>query len=144
MLGRGRWVADFKEAFRDFPGGGITFDLCVRGGTRPKGFLLSRLFAYFSMPNYKVALFAKHVPDDGFRLEDLVKAVADRAAEANIRWPWLVLIRAGDFPGRITKAVTGFERSEPGILLVNLKDEDIDTSPNALGRKAVSLLRVFR
>ena len=137
-------MADFNEAFRYFPVGRHTFDLFLRGGTRPKGFLLSRLFAYFSMPNYNVALFAKHVPEDDFGLDDLVKAVTDRGEEKNIRWTWLVLVRSGKFPETMVKTVDAFHRHEPGISLVNLRDEDVDTSSNMLGRKAMSLLTGFK
>lgn len=150
MLGRGRWVADFTEAFRDFPVGEHTFDLFVRGGTRPKGFLLSRLFAYFSMPNYNVGLFAKHVPGDEASLKHeadlmgLVDAVMERAARTNTRWSWLVLVSPGSFPDEVVSVVDGFDRPELGISLVDLADRDIDTSANALGRKALSLVRIFK
>lgn len=144
FLGAGRWLADFNESFRGFTSGGETFDLFVRGGTRPRGFLLSRLFAYFSMPDYKVGLYAKHVPDDDFSLEKLKRAVMARAAERNTRWNWLVLIRAGSFPDDMVEAVDGFDRPELGISLVNLADEDVDTSSNLLGRKAMSLLASFK
>jgi hypothetical protein len=144
MLGAGRWVAEFNEAFRGFPVGSNTFDLFVRGGTRPKGFLLSRLFAYFSLPSYNVALFAKHVPQDDFNLRDLRKAVMGRAEEKNTKWTWLVLIRSGTFPDKLVRAVDGFDNPELGISLVNLAEQDVDTSSNLLGRKALSLVRVFK
>jgi hypothetical protein len=144
MLGAGRWVAEFNEAFRNFPLATHTFDLFVRGGTRPKGFLLSRLFAYFSLPSYNVGLFVKHVPEDGFSLEDLTRSVTGRAAEKNIRWTWLVLIRTGSFPDKLVKTVDAFDKPELGISLVNLADRDIDTSSNLLGRKALNLVRIFK
>jgi hypothetical protein len=144
MLGAGRWVAEFNEAFRDFPVAGHTFDLYVRGGTRPKGFLLSRLFAYFSLPSYNVAFFAKEVHQDGFDLDRLMKAVTARAAEKNTRWTWLVLIRAGKFPDKLVKTVDGFDEPGLGISLVNLAEQDVDTSSNILGRKALSLVRIFK
>jgi hypothetical protein len=144
MLGAGRWVAEFNEAFRDFAIGNHAFDLYVRGGTRPRGFLLSRLFAYFSLPSYNVAFFAKHVPEANPDLDDLRRAVEHRAAERNVRWTWLVLIRAGRFSEGLVKKVDAFGDPEIGISLVNLADGDVDTSPNVLGRKALSLVRVFK
>jgi hypothetical protein len=144
IVGAGRWVAEFNEAFRNFPVANHTFDLYVRGGTRPKGLLLSRLFAYFSLPSYNVALFAMHVPEDGFNLEDLRKAVMSRAEDRNIKWTWLVLIRSGKFPDGLVKTVDGFDEQGLGISLVNLADQDVDTSSNILGRKALSLVRIFK
>jgi hypothetical protein len=144
ILGAGRWVAEFNESFRNFPVGKHSFDLYVRGGTRPKGLLLSRLFAYFSLPNYNVAFFVKHVPKDDFNLGELRKAVEDRASKYNVRWNWLVLVREGCFPEKMVKRVDSFDKPELAISLVNIEDQDIDTSSNVLGRKALSLLRAFK
>lgn len=144
MLGAGRWVAEFNESFRNFPVGRQAFDLYVRGGTRPKGLLLSRLFAYFSLPDYNVAFFVKHAPENDFNLGELRKAVEDRAARLNVRWTWLVLIRSGCFPENLVKKVNSFNKQELGVALVNIDEQDIDTSDNLLGRKALTLLRVFK
>ena len=144
MLGAGRWVAEFNESFLNFPVGRHTFDLYVRGGTRPKGFLLSRLFAYFSLPSYNVAFFVKHVPGADLNLGELRRVVEARAAEQNVKWTWLILIRSGGFPDALVKQVDGFDMSEIGITLVDLAEQDVDTSSNMLGRKALSLVRIFR
>ena len=116
----------------------------MRGGTRPKGLLLSRLFAYFSLPNYNVAFFVKHAPEDNFNLGELRKAVEDRAAKHNIRWTWLVLVRDGSFPKKLISRINAFVKPETGISLVDLAAQDIETSENLLGRKAMSLLRAFK
>jgi len=144
MLGAGRWVAEFNESFRDFPIGEHTFDMYVRGGTRPKGLLLSRLFAYFSLPSYNVAFFAKYVPEDDFSLGELRKTISGLAATNNVRWVWLALIRSGGFAERLVKQVEHFDKPELGISLVNLIEQDVDTSANILGRKALSLVRIFK
>jgi hypothetical protein len=144
MLGAGRWVAEFSESFRAFPVGEHTFDLYVRGGTRPRGFLLSRLFAYFSLPSYNVAFFAKHVPEESLDFDELSRAIVSRAAKHNVRWSWLVLIRSGSFPAKLVNRIDGINKPELGISLVNLAEEDVDTSSNVLGRKALSLVRIFK
>ena len=144
MLGAGRWVAEFRESFRNFTVGGHTFDLYVRGGLRPKGLLLSRLFAYFSLPDYGVAFYARHVPEDNFDLDELRKAVEKRAKDNNVKWTWLVLVRSGSFSEKLVKKVDGFERPETGITLVNLVERDIDTSSNTLGRKAHGFVGIFK
>ncbi len=144
MLGAGRWVAEFNESFREFAAGKHSFDLYVRGSVRTKGLLLSRLFAYFSLPDYNVAFYAKHVPEDDFNLGELCKAVEDRAAKGNVKWTWLVLLRSGSFPRQLVEKVDSFNKPELGITLVNVAEQDIDTSSNILGRKALSLVRVFK
>ena len=144
MLGAGRWVADFRESFRNFPLGSLTFDLFIRGSTRPKGFLLSRLFAYFAMPDYRVAFYAKHTPDDGFNLSSLCKAIRKHSEKRNIKWSWLTLFRSSPFPESLIKRVEGFKEENIGIALVNTEEQEIDTSPSILGRKVVPLVRAFR
>ena len=144
MLGSGRWVAEFNEAFRDFTVGRQVFDLYVRGGTRTKGLLLSRLFAYFSLPDYNVAVFVKHVPKDDFSFGELRKAVEDRAAKHNVKWTWLAMVRDGGFPDKLVKRVREFSKPQLAVSLVNTGEKDIETSDNMLGRKAMSLLRAFK
>ncbi len=144
MVGSGRWVAEFNESFRNFPVGRQVFDLYVRGGTRTRGLLLSRLFAYFSLPNYNVAFYVKHVPRDDFNLGELRKVIEDRAVKHNIRWNWLALIRGGSFAEKLVKKVDSFSKQELGIVLVNTAEQDVDTSENILGRKALSLVRTWK
>lgn len=144
ILGAGRWVADFRESFRKFSVGGCTFDLYIRGSVRPKGFLISRLLAYFTLPDYKVAFYACHLPEDGFSLSRLCSAVERHSAQKNIKWNWLALFRSKDFPKSVVKRVNSFKRENIGIALINTEEQDIETSPNFLGQKAVAMVRVFR
>jgi len=143
MLGAGRWLAEFNESFRAFPLNGQSFDLYVRGSTRTKGLLLSRLFAYFALPNYNVGFYIRHMPDDDFVLDDIIETVINHALKQNVKWPWLVLVRNGPFTEELVGKVDAFDKHEPGISLVNLEGRDVDTSSNLLGRKSLSLLRVF-
>jgi hypothetical protein len=106
--------------------------------------LLSRLFAYFSLPSYNVAFLAKHVFREEVNLGGLRKSVEDRTAARNIKWTWLVLIRTGSFPQDLIETVRCFDKPELAISLVDLAEQDIDTSPNVLGRKALSLIRIFK
>lgn len=144
MLGAGRWIADFRESFRDFPLENLSFDLFIRGSTRPKGFLLSRLFAYFTLPDYRVAFYAKHTPDDGFDLSTLCRVIRRHSEERNIKWSWLTLFRSSSFPANIVVKVNDFKEENIGIALVDTQQQDIETSPNILGRKVIPLLRAFR
>jgi hypothetical protein len=140
ILGAGRWVAGFNESFRNFCVGKHTFDLFVRGSLRTKGLFLSRFLAWFSLPDYNVAFYVKHVPDDNFNFESLKKAVEERSEKNNVKWTWLVLVRAGAFPEQLAKQVDAFEKPALGVTLVNIADGDVDTSSNQLGRRAQSLL----
>ncbi|MHC5040719.1 MAG: hypothetical protein ACYTHM_25690 [Planctomycetota bacterium] len=144
MVGSGRWVAEFSESFRDFPLGDRTFNLFVRGGLRPRGVFLSRLFAYFSLPDWSVAFFAARIPEGPFDLEKWKSAVEEHAGRTGSKWTWLLFLRAGPFPGDVVKRVEQFDEIGLGITLVNLAEEDVDTSDNILGRKVLPLVRRFR
>ena len=144
MFGAGRWVADFSESFRNFKIGGRTFDLYMRGGVRPKGVFLSRIFAAFTLPNYEVAFYAMRVPEDGFDLDEILKTVAERSKTAGAEWTWLLLLRNGAFPEKIAKRVENFGEPRIGLALGDIAAGDFNASSNVLGRKALSLIRVAK
>ncbi len=96
MTGRGRWVADFNESFRDYRVGDVMFDLFVSGNTRMKGFLISRFFSFFLNPNYEVGFFAiridaEHEPNPR-RLRKWILAVKSCMSKYEMKWAWFVII----------------------------------------------------
>lgn len=144
MFGAGRWVADFSESFRNFKAGEHKFDLYMRGGVRPKGIFLSRLFAALTLPNYGVAFYALHVPEDGFDFDKILKTVEERSKNTGAQWTWLLLFRNGGFPERLVKRVEEFNEQWIGIALGDVSGGDFNASSNLLGRKALSLVRITK
>ena len=77
MMGSGRWVADFREGFINYPIGDVTFDLMVRGGTRSyQGFFLSRAYTFLVTPNYFVSCFLRYGDLDGSDYHSVIRAVS--------------------------------------------------------------------
>jgi len=137
MVGKGVWVADFKESFRNVEINGIQFDMVVRGNTRTKGLFLSRLFAFLTMPNYQVACLvfngeqAKSL-DNQF-LDLFLKAAEGYIKKNELAWAWFVIAQAGDFPEAIKIAVGNLSIKEIGVALIDIDSGAVTSSKNYLG-----------
>ena len=138
LVGKARWVADFTESFRNYSVGDIIFDLVVTGMTRPKGLLLSRIYAYFFTPNYRVACLALSVTPrlglDRYRLAGIVRAVEKFMSRNKIDWSWIVLAKEDAFSEPLKSFVQGYRAQEIGVALLDLSSGDMTTSSSYLGK----------
>jgi hypothetical protein len=148
LNGRARWVADLDETFRDYPVEGHRFDMCARGQTRGKGFILSRFFAWTVLPNYKVSLYAQAVRDSrNFvrgRLVELLRFVRRDVEKRGLKWAWLVLFFEGDLPSAIASSIETYDKNDIGIASVNAYSGNVLVSNNQLGRSLVRHMRLDR
>lgn len=140
MTGSARWIADFTESFRDFPISGERFDMVVKGNTRPKRGLLSKLFAYLSLPDYSVGSFVYSKKADRSKLDELIRLVLEHMRENNVAWSWLVVLRHGSFSQEMKDLLREKEVNEIGIALVDTSSGQIATSPSYVGRSMVDHL----
>lgn len=141
FIGRGKWVAEFNESFVNYPLDNFVFPLFIRGQTRSKGFLLSRIFAYFAMPNYLVSCFV-HSPN--IKREDLkrsIKTISKMMKKNNIRWSWLVIPKESEFDPKIKEFVENNDSSNVGIALINLISKHIITNKSLIGKKIKTILK---
>lgn len=144
MLGSGRWIADFNESFWGYTLGKVEFDMLLIGGMRAKGFALSRLVSWLTMPDYRVACFV-HAGDAELKeLHTLLQEVSNFTAEQDIEWSWLVIPREGPFTRRARAMVERNDRRELGIALVDLAAQEITTSSSYVGRRMPRFIRCFR
>ncbi len=97
MVGYGRWVADFNESFRDLRVGETQYDMVLEGNMRPKGFLVSRFFAWIAMPAHQAACFVIQSDANASRVATMRKDIKDYMGERDLSWSWLVLLRSGPF-----------------------------------------------
>jgi len=138
MVGKGSWVADFTESFRDLKINGILFDMVIRGNTRMKGFFLSRIFSYFTLPNYQVACLVfngnrvKQV--DKQTMATLLEAAKNYMKDNELKWSWLIIAQAGEFSEKIKAAVSKLAIQEVGVALVDVTSLAITSSKGYLGR----------
>jgi len=135
MLGSGRWIADFTESFWAFRVGDTTFDMLILGNTRPKGFLLSRLFSWLTLPAYRVACFTYSKDPRLNHLGTLTRSVKRYMKEQDLTWSWLVLPGEGPFTERARAVVQKNDLREIGIALVDLAAQEVVTNDSFLGRR---------
>jgi len=138
MKGKGRWVADFKESFREYRTHGLTFDVLVRGDTRVRGFLLSRFFSFVLNPNYEVACFILSL-ESGERLDEksvarYLKVIKSVMKEQKIDWSWFLVV-GRRFGGGVKKAVAGLSDRALGVALVDAESHEMVNSDSYLGRQ---------
>lgn len=144
--GRAVWVAELNETFRDYQLSGEIFPLFARGGTRPKGFLLSRMFAYTIMPNYNVCMYVNWVDrsDSKAQVMRLLRIVETQRDQKNIKWSWLLLLGDDSAPSSVSRMIDEFGNRDIGIGYVNVLSGEIIVSPNQLGRSMVNQMRLNR
>ena len=144
--GRMQWVADLNESFRDYQVSGEAFQLLARGGSRPKGFLLSRMLSYMVMPSYNVCMYiqwldASHAKDHIMRLLRIIETQRD---QKEIKWSWLLLLGDEPAPESAKKLITQFGNRDVGLGYVNILTGETSTSPNQLGRSMANQMRLSR
>jgi len=145
MKGKGRWVADFKESFREYRTHGLTFDVLVRGDTKVKGFMLSRLFSYMLNPNYQVACFILSL-DSGERLDEkslarYLTAIKSFMKEEKVDWSWFLMV-GRRFGGGVKKAVAGLSDRALGVALVDPESREMVNSGSYLGRQLRRYIKI--
>jgi hypothetical protein len=141
--GRASWIADLNETFRSYRTSGETFPLMARGGTRPKGFLLSRFLAVTVMPNYEVALYAHEVSSsDKSEVMRLVRIVETLRDQKNIKWSWLVLFSDGEPSTSLGRFIEDFGNKDIGIGCIDIETGRLIASRNQLGRSLGGQMRM--
>jgi hypothetical protein len=144
--GRARLLADLSETFRDYQVSGEVFPLLARGGTRSKGFLISRFVAFAIMPNYNVCMYTQWV--DGSRAKEkvmrLLRVVETQRDQKDIKWSWLLLLGDESAPESVKRFIDEFGNREVGLSYLNIATGEIRTSPNQLGRSMANQMRLNR
>ena len=145
MKGKGRWVADFKESFREYRVRDLKFDALVRGDTRVKGFFLSRLFSFMLNPNYEVACFILSL-DTRERLDEkslarYLTAIKSFMKKEKIDWSWFLLVGTR-FGGGVKNAVAGLSDRALGVALVDSESREMVNSGSYLGRQFKKYIKI--
>ena len=145
MVGRGRWIADFTESFRDHQVNDVIFDAFVRGNTRSSGFLISRLYSFFLNPNYEVACYLLGVGSDKKIDQKTVRktilAVKDSMRTNETKWAWLYLL-GGSIDPAAAEAVRGFLDQTVGMVCVGTTMREVINNDTFLGRQARKYMKV--
>lgn len=145
MLGKGRWIADFVESFRDFKVRDLEFDVFIRGNTRMKGFLLSRLFSIMLNPNYAVGCFmistesVKHF--DRKFLGKALSGIQSYMKDKEMKWSWLFIFTTKGI-GEMKAHIENIKDQSVGVVLVDTKSGNMIHSSSYLGRQAKGFIKL--
>jgi len=146
MVKGGRWVAEFTESERNYKVGNLTFDVCLRGGTRTKGLFLSRILSYFVLPNYQVACYIMKIASSNIVslnfLKKLLLPIRDRAKKEELKWNWLFLVTEDEPSVKVAKLIEEQKYEEVGVLLYNRGSKSIVYSRNLLGKRMKACLKL--
>jgi hypothetical protein len=144
--GRAQWVADLNESFRDYQVSGETFSLLARGGSRPKGFLLSRMLSYLVMPSYKVCMYVQWLDKSRAKehLMRLLRVIETQRDQKDIKWSWLLLLGDEPAPESGNKVIKQFGNRDIGLGYINTLTGETSTSPNQLGHSMANQMRFNR
>jgi hypothetical protein len=145
MKGRGRWVADFNESFRNYRVGDVTFDIFISGNTRVKGFIFSRVFSFFLNPNYEVGFFAvstdlENQPNPR-RLRKWILAVKSCMEKSEMKWAWLAFVGEG-LNDSVKKCVQEATDSKVGVAYLDISSHQVVSADTYLGRQLKKYVRV--
>jgi len=145
VRGKANWIADFNESFRDYRVSDITYDVFIRGNTRVKGFLLSRLFSFFLNPNYEVGCYM-HSRGAGKKLNrrdarKIIVTTKDSMAANNMKWSWLFLF-ADDVEEDAKDYLKTVTDQGLAVVAVGTETRTIVNSGNFLGRQARKFIKV--
>ena len=148
QLGRASWIADLDETFRKYQLSGERFPLIARGGTRPKGFLMSRFLAVTVMPNYQVCLYASDintsVGEAKSELMRLIRIIETQRDKDDIKWSWLLLFSDREPSTQVSRLIETFGNKDVGIGCIDVTTGQIITSPNQLGKSLSKQMRFDR
>lgn len=150
--GQARWIADLREFFRNYKIRETTFDLYARGGTRNRGFMMSRFFAWSALPDYNVALLCVNSESNRASLtpERLRKMIDDAIYHVRVeelKWAWLVVLLDAPVPTWGASLVSRYDRQELGLSLASTRTGQLIVSANQVGqsiRKQLGLNKLMK
>lgn len=144
MLGGGRWIADFNEAFRDYELDGLKFDLVLVGSMRNRGFLVSRFLSWITVPNYLAACFVYSQDPELKHLPALTRSIAKFMQQNEYTWSWLIFAHEGEFSRKARSIVENHNQPELGVALVDLAAKEVVASKSRVGRWIPKFIKTFR
>lgn len=144
MIGSARWVTEFGESFRHLSVADVDFALVARGSMRTKGILLSRLFSYLAMPDYRTACLVRCGPADAEYLRGTLRAADRFLREFGIDWAWVVLAHDEPFPAAVQRAVEKMNAREAGVALVDISSRTVLADRSLVGQKMRDHVRCWR
>jgi len=139
--GKFRWLANFKELYKNYRIGEFTFPLYATGGLEERGFFLSRIFSAFVTPKYKVHFLLYSAPKIDMKLvRNLI--IQSKKRFTGEDWIFLGLFQANPIDKNVKEAVENIADKRVGIVLHSLASKDVIASKNVLGKALQKHLKI--
>ena len=143
MRGKTKWIANFIESFENYRVNDVTFDIFMRGNTRVRGFMLSRLFSFLSNPNYEVGcyMYSSERRLDKSATRKIVVTTKGSMEANEMRWSWLFII-TGQIDGEARQYAEKVSDQGLAVVVVETDTGMVTSNKTFLGRQARKFVKV--
>ncbi len=136
-----RWLASFKEVYRDYALGSFSIPIYAVGSLTEKGFFLSRIFSAFVTPKYKIH-FLLYTSDvlSAKSMRELILSCKRKFGSED--WIFITVVQTSRIEKAVRSAVKSLADKQVGLAVYSLAAKDEVSSNNVLGRALKQRLRL--
>ncbi len=136
-----RWLANFREIYRDYVIGDFTVPIYAVGSLTEKGFFLSRIFSAFVTPKYKIH-FLLHTSTE-ITVKSLRKLILSCKRKFSADdWIFIALVQSRPVGKAIRDALLNLADEKVGVAAYSLASNSEISSNNVLGRSLKKHLKL--
>jgi len=128
-----RWLANFKEIYRDYALDNFTVPIYAVGSLTEKGFFLSRIFSAFVTPKYKIHFLLYTSTEVSVKsLRKLILSCKRKFGADD--WIFITLVHPKPMEKNVKNAVLNLADERVGVAAYSLASKKEISSDNVLGR----------
>jgi hypothetical protein len=136
-----RWLANFREIYRNYVLGDFTISVYAVGSLEEKGFFLSRIFSFFVTPKYKVHfLFHTSAEVTVKSLRKLILSCKRKFGADD--WIFIALVQSKPLGKNVKNAILNIADKRVGVAAYSLASKDKISSRNVLGKSLKRQLKL--
>jgi len=136
-----RWLANFREIYRDYVIGDFTVPVYAVGSLTEKGFFLSRIFSAFVTPKYKIHLLLYTSTE--LSVKSLRKLILSGKRKFGADdWIFITLVQSRPIGKAVRDAVLSLADEKVGVAVYSLASKSEISSDNVLGRSLKKHLKL--
>jgi len=136
-----RWLANFKEIYRDYALDAFIIPIYAVGSLTEKGFFLSRIFSAFVTPKYKIHFLLYTSTELSIKSMRKLILSCKRKFGAN-DWIFITLVQAKPIEKAVKSVVLNLADDNVGLAIYSLASKDEVSSDNVLGRALKKQLKL--
>jgi hypothetical protein len=128
-----RWLANFREIYRDYALDTFTIPIYAVGSLTEKGFFLSRIFSAFVTPKYKIHFLLCTSTELGVKsIRRLVLSCKRKFGPED--WVFITFIQVKPIEKAVKSTVLDLADDQVGLAIYSLTSKNEVSSDNVLGR----------